>query len=98
MQARVLPRSSATPHSFHFPLVVFLMKGCAVAASTGRRAAMTNLIAQSEIEQMSEQELRVKFYELFNALAIRQQTTLDCEEIRSALFRIQHELQKRRMY
>lgn len=59
---------------------------------------MTNLIAQSEIEQMSEHELRVKFYELFNALAIRQQTTLDCEEIRAALFRVQYELRKRKTY
>lgn len=56
---------------------------------------MSDYISQFEIEQMSEQQLRAKFHEIFNAIALKQQTTQDCEMLRTNLYRVQRELYKR---
>jgi hypothetical protein len=56
---------------------------------------MTDFIAQYRIEELSDDELRLKYSEIFNALAARQQNPKACCELQNTLQRIRIELGKR---
>ena len=58
---------------------------------------MNDFINQSEIEQLSDQELRVRFFEIFNALAQRQTIIQQYAEMQKELHSIQMTLYKRRL-
>ena len=58
---------------------------------------MTTLITQSELEHLSEPELRSKFSQILNDLARSKKTAAECPLAMASLENIQTALRRRRM-
>ncbi len=66
------------------------MKGCdGHSLKTARKKDMNEFIIPSEIDHLTEAELRTRYFEIFNALARNQHAAQNCAQLIDALDKIQ---------